>query len=136
MAKYVLDTNHLSYAIRKVSILRDRLRAAVRNGHQLGTCWHALCELEVGIRQTANPEAIRRTLPRVLHDVRIRPMNWSVVRAYADLRLFAKSNGIALSQVDLILGSFAQSIDAILLTTDNDFQDMKTIKIENWTAVP
>jgi predicted nucleic acid-binding protein len=136
MAKYVLDTNHLSHAIRKVSILRDRLRAAVRQGHQFGTCWPALCELEVGIRQTANPEAIRRTLATVLNDVRIWPMNWPVVRAYAELRLYAKSKGIALSQVDLFLGSFAQSMDAILLTTDNDFQDMKAIKIENWISVP
>ena len=96
MAKYVLDTNHLSHAIRKVSTLRDRLRA----------------------------------------DVRIWPMNWPVVHAYGELRWFAKSMGIALSQVDLILASFAQSMDAILLTTDNDFQNMKTIKIENWTVVP
>jgi predicted nucleic acid-binding protein len=135
MAKYLLDTNHLSHAIRKVSSLRDRLRAAVRDGHQFGTCWPALCELEVGIRQTANPNAVRRTLEMVLKDIRIWPMNWLTVTAYADLRLFAKSHGIALSQVDLILASFAQSMDVILLTTDNDFQEMKPIKIANWTTV-
>ena len=132
MAKYVLDTNHLSHAIRKVSALRDRIRAAVRQGHQLGTCWPALCELEVGIRQTAVPEAIRRTLNTVLKDIKIWPMNWAIVGAYAELRQFAKSNGIAISQVDLILASFAQSSNATLLTTDKDFQSFETISTENW----
>ena len=102
MAKYVLDTNHLSHAIRKVSELRDRLRAAVRSGHQLGTGWSALCELEVGIRQTAKPDAVRRTLQAILRDVRIWPMTWTVVNAYGELRQFAKSKGIAISHVDLV----------------------------------
>ena len=135
MAKFVLDTNHLSHAVRKVSTLRDRLREAVRQGHQLGTCWPALCELEVGIRQTNDPDAVRRTLSIVLNDIRIWPMSWQTVMAYGDLRLFTKSNGIVMSQIDLILASFAQSMDATLLTTDNDIQGMKSIKVENWTAV-
>ncbi len=136
MAKYLLDTNHLSHAIRKVSPLRDRLRAAVRQGHRLGTCWPVLCELEVGIRQTANSDAVRRTLGAVLRDMRIWPMNWQVVSAYADLRLFAKSKGIAISHVDLVLGSLAQTMDTILLTTDNDFQELKSVRSENWIVVP
>jgi predicted nucleic acid-binding protein len=48
----------------------------------------------------------------------------------------AKSKGIALSHVDLVLASFAQSMNAVLLTTDKDFQDLKTIHSENWTTAP
>jgi predicted nucleic acid-binding protein len=136
MPKYVLDTNHLSHAVRKVSTLRDRLREAVRSGHKFGTCWPALCELEVGIRQTANPDSVRRTLQTILKDVRIWPMDWQIVDAYGDLRLFAKSKGIAISHVDLVLASFAQSRDAVLLTTDNDFKDLRIIRTENWTILP
>jgi predicted nucleic acid-binding protein len=136
MPKFVFDTNHLSHAIRKVSPLRDRLRAAVRSGHQLGTCWPVLCELQVGIRQTAKPDEVRQTLRTILKDIRIWPMNWHIVNAYADFRLLAKSKGISISHVDLVLASFAQTIDAILLTTDNDFRDLKTLHTENWTTCP
>ncbi len=132
MAKYLLDTNHLSYAIRRVTHLRDRLRAAVREGSQFATCWPAMCELEVGIRQTSNPESVRRTLRIVLQDVRIWPMDWNIVNAYGGLRLFTKANGKALSYVDHVLASFAECMDAILLTTDGDFQGIPGLRFEDW----
>jgi tRNA(fMet)-specific endonuclease VapC len=136
MAKFLLDTNHLSHAIRRVSPLRDRLRQAVREGHQLGTCWPVLCELEVGIRQTELPDAVRKTLHTVLTDVRIWPFDWQLVQIYGEFRHLTKSQGIAFSHVDLVLASMARCMDATLLTTDNDFDAIPSIRTENWTTLP
>jgi predicted nucleic acid-binding protein len=60
MNRYLLDTNHLSDAIGKVSALRDRIRQMRRQGFKFGTCWPALFELEMGMAQTKDPAACRR----------------------------------------------------------------------------
>jgi predicted nucleic acid-binding protein len=133
MAKFLLDTNHLSHAIRRISPLRDRLRQAHRQGDKFGTCWPALCELEVGIRQTSDPLSVRLTLRTILKSIRIWPMNWQIVQAYGELRQLTKAQGRALSQVDLFLGSFSRSLNVTLLTTDNDFKSIEGIRLENWT---
>jgi hypothetical protein len=39
MRGYLLDTSHLSHAIRVISPLRERLRQAHRQGFRLITCW-------------------------------------------------------------------------------------------------
>jgi len=52
MIWYLLDTNHLSEAIRPVSAIRTRLRKERLAGHVFGTCVPALGELETGIQQT------------------------------------------------------------------------------------
>src|SRR5947208_16975455 len=107
MAGFILDTNHLSAAIRRVSPLRDRLRQAYRNGFRLGTCWPALCELEFGIAQTKDPERCRRTLTTVLEEVRIWPFGWEIVRSYGELSITLEKKGRVLSHVDVVLAAMA-----------------------------
>lgn len=60
MAKYLLDCNHLSEAIGKVSRLRDRIVQSRRIGNRFVTCQEALCELEAGIQNTGHLEGNRR----------------------------------------------------------------------------
>src|SRR3954463_4246099 len=62
MARYFLDTNHLSHALHPRSHLRDRFTAECRKGHVLATNWFVVCEIEAGIAQTARPEKNRSTL--------------------------------------------------------------------------
>jgi predicted nucleic acid-binding protein len=71
MRPYLLDCNHLSAAIRKVSSLRERLHQARKQGHVFGTCFPVLCELEAGLQQTATPDDYRRRLNSLLKQVRL-----------------------------------------------------------------
>src|SRR6266540_4186448 len=50
MAGWLLDTNHLSAALKPRSPLRDRIEQACRSGERVGTCVPALCEWEAGIQ--------------------------------------------------------------------------------------
>jgi hypothetical protein len=70
---HLLDTNHMSAAIRQVSPVRDRIDQAHRAGSRFATCVPVLCELEVGIQQTADPDAYRRRLRHLLGIVRVWP---------------------------------------------------------------
>lgn len=56
MMRYLLDANHLSAATRRVSRLRDRIQQVKGSGVVFGTCIPVLCEVEVGIQQTATPQ--------------------------------------------------------------------------------
>jgi tRNA(fMet)-specific endonuclease VapC len=132
MAGFLLDTNHLSHAIRTVSALRDRLRESHRHGFRIGTCWPALCELEAGICQSHDPQARRRTLRQVLQEVRIWPIEWPTVRLYGELWQEAKRNGRVLAHVDVVLAAMATQQSLTVLTSDKDFEAFPKLRTENW----
>ena len=66
MNRYLLDTNHLGEAVRRVSVVRDHIQQALRQGARFGTCGPALCELLVGILQRKDGKATRRRLEGLL----------------------------------------------------------------------
>ena len=134
MRGYLLDTNHLSYALRVVSPVRDRLRQAHRQGFRLATCWPVLCELQEGIVFTADPAHYTRTLNAVMKETRIWPMDWGLVEHFGSCAKLARRRGRVLSTVDLILAAFAWKESVVLLTADKDFETFPEIKTENWLA--
>jgi predicted nucleic acid-binding protein len=74
MKRYLLDTNPLSEAVRRVSVVRDRIQQEHRQGTTFGTCGPVLCELLVGILQRKDATATHRRLARLLQVVRL----WAV----------------------------------------------------------
>jgi predicted nucleic acid-binding protein len=132
MRGYLLDTNHLSHAIRVVAPLRDRLRQAHRQGNRLITCWPVLCELEAGIVLTADPEQYRRTLDALMSDIRIWPMDWGLVHQFGTVSKTVRQRGRVLSLADTVLAAFASKENVILLTADTDFEAVPEISTENW----
>jgi predicted nucleic acid-binding protein len=134
MTRYLLDTNHLGEAIRKVSRVRDRVHQSERKGHRFGSCAPALCELEVGIQQTSNAQASRRRLYSLFKVVRLWPIDEEIAPIYGTLYLALRKRGKAISFVDLILASLAVHIKCTLLTTDRDFEALPEVPTENWVS--
>src|SRR5579884_1632503 len=121
MAGYLLDTNHLSAALDRVSPLRERLHQMHRQGGRIGTCVPVLCELEAGIQRTGRPQVLRRALDRLLREVRVWPLDLSLARVFGEFHLLLQARGRALSQVDILLAALARQMNLTLLTTDRDF---------------
>jgi predicted nucleic acid-binding protein len=90
--------------------------------------------LQEGIVFTAHPSQYERTLKALMKDVRIWPIDWSLVFEYGSLAKAARERGRVLSTTDLILASFAHKEDIVLLTTDKDFEAFPQIKTENWIS--
>lgn len=134
MADYLLDCNHLSAALRKVSPVRERIHQAHRAGHRFISCLPVLCELEVGIQQTQKPDENRRRLFQLLRQVRLWPMDVDTARLYGAIYLELRRQGRALSQVDILLASLAKQHKLTVLTTDRDFEAIPDLRIENWTV--
>jgi tRNA(fMet)-specific endonuclease VapC len=132
MAAYLLDTNHLSQAIRPVSRVREQIHQAHRTGIRVGTCVPVLCELEAALETSVRRASHRRTLDHLLTRVRIWPIDRSLARVYGELYQDLRARGRALSRVDMIVAPLARMMDPTVLTTDLDFQALPDVRIENW----
>lgn len=132
MTRYLLDTNHLSEAVARVSLVRDRMQHLKRHGTIFGACGPVLCELLVGILSRKDAEATRRRLEALLQLVRIWPVDLDIANRYGEIYQEMKKAGRALSQVDMMLAAMCRHSNLILLTTDQDFQIIPDIRCENW----
>ena len=136
MPGYLLDTNHLGKALRRVSIVRDRIRQTRRRGIKIGTRIPAICGLEIGIRQLSRQDQNRRDLALLLDHVRVWPIDQSIVSSYGEIYLGVRRRGRVLSQVDLMSASLATVMNLTILTADRDFEAMPDIRTEDWTVDP
>ena len=132
MANYLLDCNHFSAALRKVSPLRDRIHQERRTGRRFISCLPVLCELEAGIQQTAQPTANQRRLGQLLRHVRLWPLDGETARRYGEVFNELRQQGRALSQVDMMLAALARQHNLTILTTDRDFEALPNVRTENW----
>jgi predicted nucleic acid-binding protein len=132
MPDYLVDANHLSAAIRKVSPLRERIQQRRKAGDRFICCYPVICDLEVGIQQTAKPDDNRRRLAQLLRHVRLWPMDDETARHYGVVYLELRRHGRVLSQVDMMLAALARQHTLSILTTDGDFRALGDLRVENW----
>jgi predicted nucleic acid-binding protein len=133
MADYLLDCNHLAAAIRKTSVVRDRIQQGARAGRRFVSCHPVLCELEVGIQQTAKPSDYRRRLTLLLRHVRLWSLDADSARLYGETYHELRRKGRALSQVDIMLAALGRQHKLTVLTTDLDFNALPDVPVEDWT---
>jgi tRNA(fMet)-specific endonuclease VapC len=134
MARYLLDTNHLSAALDSRSTVRERNFQARRAGHRLGTCVPVLCELETGLLHTRRRDQNRRILGVIVREVRIWPLEPAIAPIYAEIYHRLRDEGRVLSQVDMLRAALCRSMDATLLSSDRDFDALDDIRVENWLS--
>src|SRR2546421_10186311 len=103
MPDYLLDCNHLSAALRKVSPVRERIHQERRAGHRFISCYPVLCELELGIQQTSKPDDNRRRLAQLLRHARLWPLDAATTQLYGEAYIELRRAGRVLSQVDMVL---------------------------------
>jgi predicted nucleic acid-binding protein len=110
MVDYLLDCNHLSRALRKVSPVRERIHQGRRAGHRFISCYPVLCELEAGIQQTPKLEENRRRLSQLLRHVRLWPLDSVTARLYGKVYVELRARGRVLSPVDMMLAALGTSV--------------------------
>lgn len=132
MTGFLLDTNHLSEALRPVSRVRDRIGQLQVAGIRVGTCFPVLCELHAGLPIGERGDKYRRALQRLLGRVRLWPLDGEVARTYGELYQDLRDRGRVLSQVDMMLAALAKQWSVTLATTDRNFQALPELHTENW----
>jgi predicted nucleic acid-binding protein len=62
------------------------------------------------------------------------PIDLAIADRYAEVYHGLRKAGRALSQADILRAALALHVNAILLTTDQDFQALPDLQTENWLA--
>lgn len=131
---YLLDTNHLSRAVRTGSVVQRRIADLRARGLKIGVCVPVLCEIEAGIQQIKSPNEYRRDLESLLRQVRTWPLDRTTARNYGEIHRDLKARGRILSQVDMMLAALARQMKLTIVTTDQDFAALPDIATENWLS--
>lgn len=132
MKGYLIDSNHLSEAVRRQSLIHARIKTTVGRGIRVGTCAPVLCEIEAGAINVRRPDLYHSGLRAVLRLVRLWPLTLQTAKLYGEIYHDLRSRGRALSQVDMMLAALCRELDLVLVTTDKDFAALSWLKTENW----
>ena len=132
MTKYLLDTNHLSAYLDRKPALMKRIDAALRAGDRFGICLPVLCEYRAGIRLSKRYRQNFTRLQAALGIFRLWPADESTAVVFAEIFQELRVVGKMLSQFDLLIAAVARQQKLTLLTADQDFQPVSSLKTETW----
>ncbi len=128
MARYLLDTNHLSAALDGRLAVRERLYRSRQARDRLGTCVPVLCELETGLYHARRRDHNRHILAVLLRQIRVWPLEPTLAPVYAEVFHDLRAKDRVLSQFDMVLAAMARSMNATLLTSDRDFDALTDLR--------
>jgi predicted nucleic acid-binding protein len=136
MARYLLDTNHLSPLISVGHPLRQRVLVQLRQGDDFALPVPALTELLYGIHLT--PRAVQNLAEwqRLRHSLGVYPINQYEAEQAAELQISLRRRGWQLATVDALIAAVALHHNLVLLTTDGDFAAVPGLEYENWLLSP
>jgi predicted nucleic acid-binding protein len=128
----LLDSNHLSAYLDRQSALEKRIDAAMKAGDRFGICVPVHCEYRAGIRLGRRFRQNLIRLQAALQILRIWPTNESTAVEFAELTQELRAAGKAMSQFDLLIAAISRQHNLTILTADQDFRFLSSLKIENW----
>ncbi len=131
--RYLLDTNVISHIMqgRESSLLARLAKLPVG---QVAISSVTLAEIEYGIQRRGQPMALRNTLTQVLLHMDVLPWDATAATCYGELCSSLESQGINLSDFDMMIAAHAVALKAILVSRDKAFANIpkQRLKLEVW----
>lgn len=133
MARYLLDTNIISYASSGRSrkalerIMANSTEQILVSAISCGELWYRLKRRDVG-------ERLRTATAALLAEATILPWTPETADIYADLRYAMERKGKSLAPLDLLIAAHALEAGATLVTNDAAFRHVPGLVVEDWTA--
>jgi len=132
MARYLLDSNHLSPLVTPGHRFRSILQEQQQSGDSFHVAVPALAEMLYGIQ----------TLPRAVRNLE----NWQAIEGLftyyqiekqdaeyaADLQVVLRRQGRQVATIDALIAAVALRYNLILLTTDQDFRAIPGLPQRSW----
>ena len=132
-ARYLLDTNTVSYAIKgDPRPVRDRLKAVPKPIVALSVFTQA--ELLYGLARRPEAARLRVDVDAFLRDSQILLWDSPAAASYGELRAIQERKGRPLSHEDLMIAAHALSLGLTLVTHDSAFSFVDGLKTEDWTV--
>ena len=131
--RYLLDTNVVSHIMqgRDADLLARLTQLPVV---QAVLSSITLAELEYGLHRKGQPQRLRNALAQIL--LRMDVLSWdeSVATCYGEFCSALESQGINLSDFDMMIAAHAVAADAILVSRDKAFAQVSAerLSLEIW----
>jgi tRNA(fMet)-specific endonuclease VapC len=131
--RYLLDTNVISHIMqgRDTQLLSRLAKLPVG---QVAISSVTLAEIEYGIQRRGQPMALRNALTQVLLHMDVLPWEATAATCYGELCSSLESQGINLSDFDMMIAAHAVALKAILVSRDKAFANIpkQRLKLEVW----
>ena len=131
MSRFMLDTNTVSYFLRAHPSVTHRIKSEPMEL----LCISAITEGELLFGLAKRPDAtqLRNAVHEFLRRVEVSPWDSSAAAHYGQARADLEKHGRTLAPLDLLIASHAMSVDATLVTSDQAFNQMAGLRLEDWT---
>ena len=132
MIAYLLDTNHVSPLVTPGHALIQRMQIQQAYGDTFAICVPVLAEVLFGIGIAPRAAQNLKLWTQWEQSLECHVPDASDAAQAAQLQIMLRRQGRQLATVDALIAMTALRYDLILLTTDNDFQAVPGLRLDNW----
>ena len=130
MKRYMLDTDSLSYAIRGVGSVRDRLLSCSPSSVCMSSI--AFAEIRFGAEKRES-ERLSTGIDDLAKILLVEPFDEGAARMYGRLAAQLVNDGTQIGQLDTFIAAHALSLGVCLVTNNTKhFGRVPRLSIENW----
>jgi len=132
---YLLDTTAFSALMRRAPKVRARVTNLGANDLAVictitrGEILYGLRRLPLGKRR----QDLEAEASNLFNQLDCVPVPEAVADRYAAIKSAAERQGTPLDENDLWIAATALSLNAVLVSTDSDFQRVNALRVEDWT---
>ena len=128
--KYLLDTNTVSFALRGIGRVGERLLA--RSPQDVAVSSITEAELWYGVQRVGSPE-LRRSVEAFLSAIAVVPFDSAAARDYGDLRARLARRGTPIGLLDTLIAAHARALGLCLVTNNTKhFARVPRLRVEDW----
>ena len=131
--RYLLDTNIISHIMQgRDNDLLNRLTQVAVSQASMSSI--TLAELEYGLHRRGQPTRLRNALTQVLLRIDVLPWDEEAAIRYGELCNNLESQGINLSDFDMMIAAHAASVKSTLVSRDKAFSQIPPdcLSLEIW----
>jgi tRNA(fMet)-specific endonuclease VapC len=131
-ARYLLDTNTASYAIKgNLPRVRERLQKAALSEVAISVITEA--ELRFGVLRLPGAKRLALVVEEFLRFIDIRPWDSAAAQNYAQLGATIEQEGRPMGNLDLMIAAHSLALGTTLVSSDRVFRRVKDLKLEDWS---
>jgi tRNA(fMet)-specific endonuclease VapC len=128
---YMLDTNIVSYLIKQDTAVKKKLVSKPMTSLVISSITEA--ELHYGLAKRPEAKKLHQLVHEFLIRITVLPWNSETAKTYGTLRASINQTGKSLAPLDLLIAAHALQTKSILVTNDQAFHQIKTLKTEDWS---
>lgn len=133
--RYLLDTNIVSELIKNP---RGPMAEAMLTAGKDEYCCTSIivaCELRYGAAKKQSPQ-LSFNIEQILNSLPVLPLEDSIDRIYADIRIDLERRGLPIGHNDLLIAAHAVSLGLTVVTAnEREFSRVEKLTVENWLDV-